>query len=322
MIVRYDRPVSPSAFLARRLALFSLVMLVVVFLAHRFGPLKTPDFVALVLVAAVPAAFAVPLALIGLVRLWFVGALGGVASAWALVFAAPVLGLVGYGTFLFYQKPLLYDVSTDLNDVPAFIAEPLANQQFLPRPPMSSAMRALQTEAYPGLTGRRYDGGLDRVFEAVRTVADANRLRVVASRGEEYALPDFQPPATPAGGAEEGADLGADAGAAAQDGLPTTGPLPGARPEPPSPAELAAVSDPSLPPEPEGTIRLQLETRSLVFGLPFDAVIRLREEAEMTLIDMRVASRFGAHDLGFSDVIAEEFLRALDAELLGIAGAN
>ena len=55
MLVRYDRPVSRSAFLARRLALFALGMLGVVVLAHRFGPLATPDFVLLVLVCAVPA---------------------------------------------------------------------------------------------------------------------------------------------------------------------------------------------------------------------------------------------------------------------------
>ncbi len=57
-----------------------------------------------------------------------------------------------------------------------------------------------------------------------------------------------------------------------------------------------------------------------MLGLPFDAVVRLREEAEMTLVDIRVASRYGPHDLGISDEIAEGFLHALDAELLGIAG--
>eukprot|EP01031_Cornospumella_fuschlensis_P003408 gene3408-4236_t len=55
MLVRYDRPVSRSAFLARRLALFALGMLVVVVLAHRFGPLATPDFVLLVLACALPS---------------------------------------------------------------------------------------------------------------------------------------------------------------------------------------------------------------------------------------------------------------------------
>jgi uncharacterized protein (DUF1499 family) len=67
-------------------------------------------------------------------------------------------------------------------------------------------------------------------------------------------------------------------------------------------------------------VTLQGETRTLVLGLHFDVIIRLREEAETTFVDIRVASRYGQHDLGFSDAIAEGYLKALDAELLGIAG--
>ena len=54
--------------------------------------------------------------------------------------------------------------------------------------------------------------------------------------------------------------------------------------------------------------------------LPDRLLIRLREEAETTFVDVRVASPYGQHDLGFSAGIAEEYLKALDAELLGIAG--
>ena len=68
------------------------------------------------------------------------------------------------------------------------------------------------------------------------------------------------------------------------------------------------------------TVRLQATTRTFALGLPFDVVIRLREEAETTLVDLRVASRFGPHDLGIGAEIAEHYMHALDAELLGIAG--
>ena len=37
-------------------------------------------------------------------------------------------------------------------------------------------------------------------------------------------------------------------------------------------------------------------------------------------VDIRVASRYGPHDLGFSAALADQFLEALDSELLGIAG--
>jgi len=46
--------------------------------------------------------------------------------------------------------------------------------------------------------------------------------------------------------------------------------------------------------------------------------LRLREETETTLVDIRVASRFGPHDLGTSASLAEAYLLALDAEMLGI----
>jgi len=65
---------------------------------------------------------------------------------------------------------------------------------------------------------------------------------------------------------------------------------------------------------------LQGTTRTLVLGLRFDFIIRLREEAETTFVDVRVASRYGQHDLGFSAEEAEQYLGALDSELLGIAG--
>lgn len=313
MHVRYDRPVSRSAFLARRLALFSLAMLAVVVLAHRFGPLATPDFVMLLLAVAVPALLAVPLALLGLARLWQIGALGGVASAWALVYAAVPLALPGYGYYLYVSKPRLTEVSTDLSDRPAFISVPEAKQHLLPRPALPPDADAAQLAAYPGLNGRRYEGAIDRVYEAVRKVAAENRLVVTASRGEEYGLPALELRPTTETPSEPSAAAEGAAPAAPDEALPESGPLPTARPEP---SLIVPLSDG----EPQGTARLQFSTRTLVLGLPFDAVVRLREEAEMTLVDIRVTSRYGPHDLGISDQIAEGFLHALDAELLGIAG--
>ena len=310
MLVRYDRPVSRSAFLARRLALFALGMLVVVVLAHRFGPLATPDFVLLVLVCAVPAALSVPLALLGLARLWQVGALGGVAAAWALIYAALPLGLPAYGYYLYITKPPLTEVATDLSDRPDWVSVPTAEQHLLLRPALPENADAAQLVAYPGLNGRRYEGAIDRVYEAVRKVAAENRLVVTASRGEEYGLPALELRPTTEVPVEAETENTAPP---AQDALPESGPLPTARPEP---SLLVPLDDG----EPEGTARLQFATRTLVLGLPFDAVVRLREEAEMTLVDIRVASRYGPHDLGISDRIAEDFLHALDAELLGIAG--
>ncbi len=301
MTIRYDRPVSRSAFLALQLGFFSAGMLVLVVLAHRFGPLKAPDFIALVLLSGIPAALAVPLALIGLGRLWSVGALGGIAALKGLIYASVPLALIGFGAFRYFDRPPIYDVSTDLIDPPEWLSPPVADQRWLMRPPVTVASRELQYAAYPGLTGRRYDGALDRVYEAVRKVADQDRLEIVASRGQEYAMPEFQP--RTAGVPEE----------EAADALPHSVPVPQPRPEPQT-APVYAED------EPEGTVRIQARTRTLILGMPFDALIRLREEEEMTLVDIRVESRYGHHDLGMGAEIAEHFLHMLDAELLGVAG--
>ncbi|MGL3606244.1 DUF1499 domain-containing protein [Rhizobium sp. G187] len=328
MMIRYDRPVSRSAFLARRLGLLSLGLLTVVLLLHRFGPLKTPEFVLLVLFCAIPAALALPLALVAFVRLWQIGALGGLAAVSAVVYAALPLALPGYAAYLYKTKPQLTEVSTDLADPPAWVSDPATDQRFLPRAVKAAEGAGAQGRAYPGLNGRRYEGAIDRVYEAVRKVAADSRLVVTATRGEEYGLPDLSlRTGTDDGVAATGAETGAgptDTDPAGEpdvipdEALPETGPLPVARPLPEilaMEAERARADG-----EPEGTARLQLSTRTLLLGLPFDAVIRLREEAEMTLVDMRVAARYGPHDLGISDQIAEDFLHALDAELLGIAG--
>lgn len=308
MKIRYDRPVSRSAFLARRLAVFALAMIVTAALAHRFGPLATPDFVALALAASIPAALAVPLALYGLARLWQVGAFGGVAAAKALVYVALPLGVAIFGIWRYLALPEIYDVSTDLTDPPALIQEIEFDQKWLPRPPVRADSRLVQSRAYPALAARRYEGALDRVYESVRRVAEANRWSIVATRGTEYAAPELLPEApTPddaelAGGPQE---------AIPEDVAPEIGPIPQPRPL----EEQVPVSD-----TPVGTVLLQAETRTFILGLPFDVMIRLREEEETTLVDVRVQSRYGPHDLGFAAAMAQSYLRGLDAELLGIAG--
>lgn len=308
MKVRYDRPVSQAAFLARRLALFSLAALVIVALAHRFGPLTTPDTIALLLIPVLCAVIAVPLAIIGLVRLWQVGAYGGMAAAKALFYAAPTLACALMALWLYNTRPPIYDVSTDLLEAPVWLTPPSAAQQWFPRGIVTPAMREAQLAAYPGMTGRRYEGALDRVYQAVTKVMGENGFRTVASRGQEFALPEFQPQEEePAAAQDPNQPEGLDA-------PPRDVPVPVPRPEP---LPQAVISGPA---EPDGVVRIQAETRTFILGLRYDIMIRLREEAETTLVDIRIASRYGPHDLGMGADIAQHFLAALDAELLGIAG--
>jgi Protein of unknown function (DUF1499) len=299
MAIRFIRPVSKAATYALRLAFLALVLLFGSWAAFRFGPLPMPDFIMLALLAGGFALLSVPLAFFGLWRLWQVGAKGGMASFKALVIATLPLAVLGVAVQRSLNRPVLYEVATDLTAPVEWIRAPVAKQGWLPRPKSDPKDHAdAQAAAYPMLTLRSYDGALDRVYQAARKVAADQRLTVTITAGAAYGRPDFPtPPANPA-------LLGADAGIKA--------PIPMPRPEPVAPM-------PDTDNEPPGTIRIQATSRDLILGFPSDIVIRLREQEDSVLVDMRVSSRFGPHDLGFSAEIASRYLTALDGALLGSA---
>jgi len=253
----------------------------------------------LVLVSGGLALLSVPLALWGLWRLWQVGAKGGIAASKALVVAALPLGVMALATEYYQNRPVIFEIATDLTNPADWISAPKTAQGWLPRPTSDPAQHAAeQVAAYPTLTVRSYNGALDRIYQMARKVAADQRLRVTATAGAAYARPDFPSPVmTPEllGGAV---------------GIKAPVPLP--RPEP-------VMDMPDTDNEPPGTIRIQASSRDFIFGFPFDLVIRLREEEDSVLVDMRVASRYGPHDLGFSAQIANRYLTAMDGALLGIA---
>jgi hypothetical protein len=301
MTVRYERPVSHSAFYSRRLALLGFVVFVMAWALHRFGPLETPLFLAIVLVCILLAATALYLAVLGLAMLWSKGARGGKASAQALVLVILPLVPLALGVPRYFDRPAIYDISTDLLDPPKWINEVKADQSWLgPRAEPGAQDREAQMIAYRGLTGRRYEGALDRVYTAARKVALARAIVITDEHGApEGALDEF-PPVDPKAAKEE----------AVPDVLDNV-PVPLPRPDyEETPDQQAPIGDASI----------QGVHRTLVFGFRQDIVIRLREEAETTLVDVRVASRYGSHDLGSGAALIDNYLHALDAELLGIAG--
>jgi hypothetical protein len=301
MAIRFDRPVSNSARFARRFGAFALVLWVAVLVAHRFGGLATPYLVLLLLVSIGFALLAAMLAAVGLRSLWATGAEGGLDALKALIFAILPLGFGGFIAERYFTLPAIYDVSTDVVSAPDWLSSPHADQIWMKRnPDVSPQEREQQLLAYPELTGRRYEGAIDRVLEAVRKVAKLDGITITGSAGEGEPVRDLED--APARPQPDG-----DAVAEAPDQVP----VPTPRPYEDDVAKLIRDAN---------GVTLQGETRTLITGLHFDVVIRLREEAETTFVDIRVASRYGQHDLGLSAEIADHYLEALDMELLGIAG--
>ncbi|AHG44402.1 membrane protein [Rhizobium leguminosarum bv. trifolii CB782] len=300
MAIRFDRPVSSAARFSRLLGAFSLVLALAVLIAHRFGGLATPYLVLLLIAAAGFALLSAMLAAVGLRSLWVSGAEGGLAALAALIYAAFPLGIGAMATERYLTLPDIYDVSTDPVSAPDWLAAPKADQIWLKRNLVTPEDREQQMAAYPELTGRRYEGALDRVLEAVRKVAKQSGFVIVKTTGNTEPDRDLEDrPATPAPGDDAVADA------------PGLIPVPTPRPYDDDVAKLIRGAN---------GVTLQATNRTLILGLRFDILIRLREEAETTFVDIRVASRYGQHDLGFSAAIAGDYLKALDAELLGIAG--
>ncbi len=303
MTVRFVRPFSVAAFLSRYLGLAALALFLIAAGLHRFGPLTTPDLVGLLIVAAGIAAVASLLALIGLERLWTKGARGGLSALAALLLSALPLGVAGYGAFLYWQQPKIYDISTDIADIPEWLSPPTVNQQWLARPATVSRQdREAQARAYAGLAGRRYEGAIDRIYAAARKMAAAQNIRIVLTRGVIGAVE------APSAGVPD-QDRAPPADEAPVEDLPSIVPVPTARPaKAPQPTFFNG----------NGLVLMQGETRTRIWGLRFDMLIRLKEEAETTIVDVRVASRYGPHDLGMGAAIAEAYLDALDAEMQGL----
>ncbi|MCO6186958.1 DUF1499 domain-containing protein [Rhizobium sp. L1K21] len=303
MVVQYERPYSYAAHWARRIAYFSFLLALAAWLGHRFGPVNTPEFIIISVVSVAVSAVALLLAFIGFSSLWRVGARGGKASFVALLLTLPVLGPAIYGAWLLHEHPASWEVSTDVIEEPQWLKVPDYDQMWLgTRKPRTAVELQEQFLSYPALIGHRYDGALDRVVIGVRNAAAAARLNI---RMEKLPAGLGDLPAEPPVTSDEGSEAPEDDFVA---------PIPAERPD----RDVAA--GPSNETSNANEAFFQGDTTALFSGLQYDFVIRLREEEETTLADIRVASRYGQTDIGGSAIVAARFLKALDAELLGIAG--
>lgn len=75
-------------------------------------------------------------------------------------------------------------------------------------------------------------------------------------------------------------------------------------------------------PLPAGEFSIELLATSLIFAFESEVVIRITDEGETTYVDMRSASRYGAHDLGANARRIRSFLDSLDDEVASRAGGQ
>jgi hypothetical protein len=249
-----QRRVSKTAGWARRLSAFSLVLLVTVGVGHRYGLVETFGFLWTLVLVAVLALAGLFLAVGGFSQLWRNGDKAGKASLAATVLSLVVLAPYAVAGWLYLTLPALTDISTDLDEPPAFVIAPrLRTAQMNAIEPVAAEAAALQMRTYPDVAGRRLDASVERVLAALAPVVAARGWRV------------HGPMPTSAGGRAE--------------------------------------------------ISIEMEAPSFLLRFPADAVLRLTDEEETTFVDMRVASRYGPHDLGSNARRINGFMAALAAEL-------
>jgi hypothetical protein len=172
-----EEHVSRAAIFARRLSVFSFVLFALSIFGIRRRLMDVPEFVVLlglVLLLALVALFA---AIWGWRRVWSFGDLGGGNLAAAIFFSVIVLSPFVVAGILFCVEPPLNDVSTDLDDPPAFTAAARTGAMN-PIRPITPESKDLQRAAFPAVSGRRYGASIDHVAEIVRRVMKAEGWRI------------------------------------------------------------------------------------------------------------------------------------------------
>ncbi|MBO6899823.1 MAG: DUF1499 domain-containing protein [Rhizobiaceae bacterium] len=173
MAVLLERRVSTVAKWSRRTALFSATLLASTVLGHRSGLIDTISLFWLLGLIVAMALLAILLAVLGYVQLWEFGDRGGRNSTKGLILALIVLMPFCLATYRLLTLPALVDVSSDLSDPPTFhhaIGRRDSSMNTLAYFDRSNA--AVQAEAYPEVSGRRFALGLDVALDIVAATTE------------------------------------------------------------------------------------------------------------------------------------------------------
>lgn len=233
-----------------------------------------------------------------LADIWRSGADGARAAIAGIVYASPVIAMLGLIAAAAIAYPRLTDVSTDVDDVPQLQALPQAPDR------LGAAEAAVQRKAYPDLTTRTFGLPIGEVYLAARALFEERGWAVV------HSVEPVLPAAPPARSAPPPAMDEELIRVLAQKSVVTQ-----------SRAEVTVAAGkpgevPATGAEPQVSVAtIEAKARTPVFGFEDDVVVRLVRSPEGTSVDMRSASRRGEHDLGQNARRIRAFLKDLDARL-------
>ena len=282
----------------------ALPELVLGVLGARLGLVPQEAILPVLMLGFLLAVAGLVLAIYALTDIWHSGADGARASVAGIVYAAPVLAVLALisAAALFY--PRLTDISTDIDDPPTFAGSDA------PRGALSAAASAIQRDAYPDIGTRIYEAPVGEVYAAARRLVEA-RGWTITDDAEPRILPPpapvvaAAPPAPPPPLDEE-----------LQRVLAAKTILTQSRGEVGGKENTETEELPAEPaPPPDDVAGIEAVAPTPILGFQDDVVIRLLRSPEGTRVDLRSASRRGAHDLGQNARRIRKFLADLDAVL-------
>lgn len=294
---------SRSAAWSRTLGALAVPVLALDALGAKVGFVPREAIVPALLLSFALAITASFLAAYALSDIWRNGTLGAGAAAAALVYSLPVLAILAGVAALALIYPRLNDVSTDLNDPPAF------ENAVIPESDATDDDRGeMQTKAYPDLAPRLYDATIENVYTAARGLVD-ERGWTVTRDVPPPSLAKETAPQSGAGGNAPAADAALNAKSVmTQSRSEAVGSGQTDDQNAPSPEQNAP--DPS-----SGTAILQAIARTPILGFLDDVVLRIQSGPDGITVDMRSASETGLHDLGQNARRIRRFLADLDLAL-------
>jgi len=191
MAAYFEQRTSRAAVWSRRLASFSLVLMLTSAFSYRYGLLETKAFLANFALVALLALCALVLAGLAFSRVWRRGDRGGGDLTFGAIVALLVLAPFLLSAYRGFVYPPLNDISTDLDDPPALAhAARLRNADMNPIAPLTPEQKQLRLEKYPNVSGRRYDLPFALALDAVNAVLARKgwqakgELPVAEGRGE------------------------------------------------------------------------------------------------------------------------------------------
>lgn len=180
----YQTRTSGAAGWALAVARFSVVLMALAALLHRYGFLGTPDFLATMLAVSGLAVLGLLLAAIAFRMVWKRGDAGSSAIAFAVLFSAVALAPLAAVSAMSLVFPEIHDVSTDLTDPPPLMQPNLPAGMVTNAPgPILPKDAEKIAAAWPEATGRRYEVSIDRAVEAVTQLMADRQWPVTAQRG-------------------------------------------------------------------------------------------------------------------------------------------